>query len=172
MESAVARAHRLEGSGTPVFTVGHGARPIGDFTAVLRDVSVAVLIDIPRLPGSDRHPHFSRGSRAAALDRDGIAYRWQGDVLGGHRSRRPDSRHIALHNRAFAGYAGHMDSPEFRSGVDTLVERATAERQAMMSAETVWWHCHRMLVAGRLDSVWRDGRAPARSRPVGGSPTA
>jgi uncharacterized protein (DUF488 family) len=43
-----------------------------------------------------------------------------------------------------------MDSPEFRSGVDTLVERATAERQAMMCAETVWWHCHRMLVADAL----------------------
>ena len=133
-----------------MFTVGHGARPIGDFIAVLQAASIAVLIDIRRFPGSRRHPHFGREALAAALGHEAIAYRWQGEALGGRRSRRADSRHTALHNQAFAGYADHMDSPEFRSAVDALIEQAASERQAIMCAETVWWRCHRMLVADAL----------------------
>lgn len=141
---------RVRAGQRQVFTVGHGARPIGDFIGILRAASIDVLIDIRRFPGSRRHPHFGREPLAAALSVEAIAYRWQGDALGGRRSRRADSRHTALHNRAFAGYADHMDSPDFRSAVDALVERAATERQAIMCAETAWWHCHRMLVADAL----------------------
>jgi uncharacterized protein (DUF488 family) len=133
-----------------VFTVGHGAKPLADFVAVLRAATVAELVDIRRFPGSRRHPHFGREPLAAALRHEGIAYRWNGEVLGGRRSQRADSRHTALRNRAFAGYADHMDSPELRSAVDSLVERAATDRQAIMCAETTWWHCHRMLVADAL----------------------
>ena len=41
-----------------------------------------------------------------------------------------------------------MDTPEFRAAVDVVVARP--ERLAVMCAETVWWHCHRMLVADAL----------------------
>src|SRR5690606_22308901 len=65
-------------------------------------------------------------------------------------SRRPGSRHTALRHAAFAGYADHMDTPEFRTAVPELAERARDERLAVMCAETVWWHCHRMLIADAL----------------------
>jgi uncharacterized protein (DUF488 family) len=133
-----------------VYTIGHGARPIDDFLNVLRWVSVRVVVDIRRFPGSRRHPQFGREALSAALAAAGIGYDWQGDALGGRRSALARSRHSALHSRAFAGYADHMDSAEFRRAVTALIERAAAERPAIMCAETVWWNCHRMLVADAL----------------------
>ena len=133
-----------------VFTVGHGARPVEAFVAVLVDAPVTLLVDIRRYPGSRRHPQFGRTALATALDRAGIRYEWRGEALGGRRSRAGASRHTALRVPAFAAYADHMDTVEFRSAVTTLVARAARERLAVMCAETVWWQCHRMLVADAL----------------------
>jgi uncharacterized protein (DUF488 family) len=133
-----------------LFTVGHGARPVEAFVAVLRAADITTVVDIRRYPGSRKHPQFGRDALAAALHAQDIGYEWQGDALGGRRSRRADSRHIALHSAAFAGYADHMDTAEFRAAVDALVTRAAAERLAIMCAETYWGHCHRMLVGDAL----------------------
>jgi uncharacterized protein (DUF488 family) len=131
-------------------TVGHGARPIEAFIAVLADASVDVLIDIRRFPGSRRHPQFGRERLAAELARAGIGYEWHGESLGGRRSRQPNSRHTALRHAAFGGYADHMDGVAFRAAVEALAARAATQRLALMCAETLWWHCHRMLVADAL----------------------
>jgi hypothetical protein len=57
----------------------------------------------------------------------------------------------ALVDAAFGGYADHMDTPAFRCAVQALVGRAEAdERLAVMCAETLWWRCHRSLVADAL----------------------
>lgn len=130
--------------------MGHGARPIDTFLAILRQARVSTLIDVRRFPRSRRHPQFGRDALTDALAGAGIGYEWYGEALGGRRSRRPGSRHTALRHAAFAGYADHMDTPEFRSAVDDLLKRAPAERLAVMCAETLWWHCHRMLLADAL----------------------
>jgi uncharacterized protein (DUF488 family) len=131
-----------------VFTIGHGARPIEAFLAVLWEASITVLVDIRRFPGSRRHPQFGREALTATLDAEGIGYEWQGEALGGRRSRTGGSRHSALRNEAFAGYADHMDSSEFRAAVEAFVARS--DRLAIMCAETLWWQCHRTLVADAL----------------------
>lgn len=136
--------------GPLVCTVGHGARPIAALLAVLRQASVTVLIDIRRFPGSRRHPQFGREALAATVIGAGLGYEWQGDTLGGRRSHTPHSRHTALREPAFAGYADHMDGEPFRAAVEALVARAHVERPAVMCAETLWWRCHRMLVADAL----------------------
>lgn len=133
-----------------IFTVGHGARPIDAFIAVLRSAEVGALVDIRRYPGSRKHPQFGRDALALALGERGIGYEWQGDALGGRRSRQPGSRHSALHSASFAGYADHMDTAQFRAAVDALVARVPEERLAIMCAETYWRNCHRMLVADAL----------------------
>ncbi|MEV5414252.1 DUF488 domain-containing protein [Thermopolyspora sp. NPDC052614] len=133
-----------------VFTVGHGARPIEAFLAVLREARVSTLVDVRRFPGSRRHPQFGREALADALAGAGIGYEWAGEALGGRRSRRPDSRHTALRHGAFSGYADHMDTPGFRAAASELAERARVERLAVMCAETLWWRCHRMLIADAL----------------------
>lgn len=134
-----------------VWTVGHGARPAEALVAVVQEARIGVLVDVRRFPGSRRHPQFGRDALAARLTAAGVGYEWWGEALGGRRSRSPTTRHRALRQAAFAGYADHMDSDEFRSAVEALLSRATTgERLAVMCAETVWWHCHRMLIADAL----------------------
>jgi uncharacterized protein (DUF488 family) len=131
-------------------TVGHGARPIGAFVATLVEAHVDVLVDVRRFPGSRRHPQFGRDELAAAVREAGLQYTWQGESLGGRRRARPGTRHTALRNAAFAAYADHMDTPAFRTAIDDLIARAESELPAVMCAETLWWHCHRMLIADAL----------------------
>lgn len=136
---------------TPVYTVGHGARTAEAFLAVLRAARVGTLVDVRRFPGSRLHPQFGREALATALSAAGIRYEWQGEALGGRRSRRPDSRHNALYNASFGGYADHTDTSEYRDAVVALAERAAAgERLAVMCAETPWWRCHRSFIADTL----------------------
>lgn len=134
-----------------VFTIGHGARPADALVAVLTEAGVTVVVDVRRFPGSRRHPQFGQEALAGRLAAAGIGYEWQGGALGGRRSATAGSRHSALRHAAFAGYADHMDSDEFRAAVGALVARARAgERPAVMCAETLWWRCHRMLIADAL----------------------
>ena len=98
----------------------------------------------------DRSVDDASLARQWALAGAGIGYEWHGQALGGRRSRRPGSRHIALREAAFAGYADHMDTAEFRTAVRELADRAATERLAVMCAETLWWRCHRMLIADAL----------------------
>ncbi|HZN18926.1 MAG TPA: DUF488 domain-containing protein [Micromonosporaceae bacterium] len=133
-----------------VLTIGHGARATGAFLEVLREAGATVLVDVRRYPGSRHHPQFNRRALAAALAEAGIGYEWQGEELGGRRSRVPGSRHTALRDEALAGYADHMDTPVFRTAAEALAARVGTDRPAVMCAETLWWHCHRMLVADAL----------------------
>jgi uncharacterized protein (DUF488 family) len=149
-----------------VLTVGHGARPAEALLGALRQARVAVLVDVRRYPGSRRHPQFGREALAGALAAAGIRYEWHGEALGGRRPRSPGSRHTALRQVGFAGYADHMATVQFRAAVDSLVARTAGPaadqvgglpadlvgtgRMAIMCAETVWWHCHRMLIADAL----------------------
>jgi uncharacterized protein (DUF488 family) len=133
-----------------ICTVGHGARPIGTFLAILDEARVRRLIDVRRFPGSRRHPQFGRDALAAAVQSAGLTYAWRGETLGGRRTGRPGSRHTALRNASFAAYADYMDTPEFRTAVDDLVAAAATGLQTVMCAETLWWHCHRMLIADAL----------------------
>jgi uncharacterized protein (DUF488 family) len=42
-----------------IWSVGHGARPLGVLLEMLRAVDVESLADVRLAPGSRRHPHFN-----------------------------------------------------------------------------------------------------------------
>jgi uncharacterized protein (DUF488 family) len=126
-----------------LFTVGHGTRSVAELAAVVADAGLDRLVDVRRFPGSRRHPHLSRAGLERDLPSLGITYEWR-EALGGRRSRVAGSRHTAWRNDAFAGYADHMDSVEFRAALDDLLGRLPL---AVMCAETLWWRCHRRLIA-------------------------
>lgn len=134
-----------------LFTVGHGTRTTEVLIEVLSEARVDVLVDVRRYPRSRRHPHFTRESLEQSLPAKGIAYEWGGEALGGRRTPARDSPNIAWRVDAFRGYADHLGSELFRSALRELEERAEAgTRQAVMCAETVWWRCHRRLIADAL----------------------
>jgi uncharacterized protein (DUF488 family) len=136
-----------------VLTIGHSTRSLEDFVALCRDADIALVADVRRYPASRRHPHFAREPLAAALAAAGIDYHWM-EALGGRRSRRRDTPHTAWQVPAFAGYADHMDTSEFRAAMDQLLRLAAAVPDpgaaAVMCAEAHPSKCHRRLISDWL----------------------
>lgn len=137
-----------------LYTVGHGARSNQEFMNVVSSGAVELLIDVRRYPGSNRHPHFAKAALTDNLPSHGIRYEWWGQDLGGRRKADEASlaRHAAWRNDAFRAYAAHMDSPEFRQALQHLMDVSAQHRTAIMCAETLWWRCHRRLIADALVS--------------------
>jgi uncharacterized protein (DUF488 family) len=129
-----------------LWTVGHGAHPKDEFVALLAAADVAAVVDVRIGPGSRRHPHFGRDELARWLPDAGVAYRWE-RRLGGFRKAAPDSPDVALRNESFRGYAGHMRTADFAAALAEVLTAARGPRTAVMCSETVWWRCHRRLIA-------------------------
>ena len=132
-----------------VWTIGHSTRPIDKFVTALQSFSVGALVDVRTYPGSRRYPQFNKPNLAASLTGVAIEYRHSPE-LGGRRRAKPDSLNMAWRNEMFRGYADHMETDEFREGIDRLLELARERRTAIMCAEAVWWKCHRSLIADYL----------------------
>lgn len=133
-------------SGLNLFTIGHGAVELAVFTQYLRDAAIESFVDVRRFPGSRRHPQFSSASLAAALEASGIAYTHAVD-LGGRRRPLADSPNGGLHDEGFRGYADWMLGAPFAQAFSALLEEASSRRTAIACAETLWWRCHRRLIA-------------------------
>lgn len=138
--------------GNTIFTIGHGARSEAEFHEIVSGAEIGLLVDVRRHPGSRRHPHFARDALAESLPRVGIVYEWWGEALGGRRTMDDSAgnRHVSWRNRSFRAYAGYMETPDFRVALEALREQARATRVAVMCAETLWWRCHRRLIADAL----------------------
>lgn len=67
--------------------------------------------------------------------------------LGGFRKPQVDSHNIALRHPSFRAYADYMESTEFIHALDELLALAARSRTAIMCSESVWWRCHRRLIA-------------------------
>jgi hypothetical protein len=143
---------------------------------------------------------MAREAMASWLPEAGVAYAWL-PALGGRRTGSPDSPNAGLRQPQLRAYADHMGSPDFAGGIRELLDLAASaadrpsgpgpgpERAAgegaggvgvggglvvVMCAESLWWKCHRrlvadhlVLVAGRAVShLFHDGRvAPHRPTP-------
>jgi hypothetical protein len=137
-------------------TIGHGTRTTAGLAALLSSAGVATLIDVRRYPMGRRQPHLSRERLALDLPERGIAYEWWGEALGGRRSvNQSVAPGRGWRQPAFAAYSVYTSSPAFRDALAELELRARAgEALAVMCAETVWWRCHRRLIA---DALMPDG---------------
>ncbi|MBA0126345.1 DUF488 domain-containing protein [Haloechinothrix sp. YIM 98757] len=132
-----------------LLTFGHGTAGPSEITRLLREAGVERLVDVRRAPGSRRDPALARDEMSSWLPAAGIDYRWE-ERLGGWRKVAAGTPDTALRDRAFCGYAGHMRTAEFRAAIDALLSGAERERTAVMCAESVWWRCHRRMIADFL----------------------
>jgi uncharacterized protein (DUF488 family) len=135
-----------------VFTVGHGTLAAEALVSLLRDAGVAEIVDVRSYPGSRRNPQFAREAMEQWVPAAGLRYTWI-HRLGGRRPAAPASRHIALRDDAFRGYADHMETADFVAGVDGLLSLAAHREPAVMCSESVWGRCHRRLLADHLTLV-------------------
>ena len=136
-----------------VFTVGHGARTIDQLLAVLAGVGIGRVADVRRYPASRRHPHFGQEALSRSLAEAGVAYEWWGEDLGGRRAAVESSRHPEWRDPGFRAFADHMDTPQFGAASARLLETAATVPTAVMCAETLWWKCHRRLIADALSGA-------------------
>lgn len=133
-------------------TFGHGTAPAERITHLLRGAEVAGVTDVRTAPGSRRHPHVARAELERWLPDSGISYRWD-KRLGGFRRPSPDSPDVSWREEAFRGYAGHMRTPEFLAGAGELAAEARTRTVAAMCSESLWWRCHRRLLADYISVV-------------------
>jgi uncharacterized protein (DUF488 family) len=78
----------------------------------------------------------------------GIDYRWE-ERLGGRR-RLPSDEPVVdgwWTVAQFAAYAAHTRTPEFAAALDEVLAESGTRIVAMMCSESVWWRCHRRLIA-------------------------
>jgi uncharacterized protein (DUF488 family) len=132
--------------GRHLFTVGHGAQSREQLAALLLGARIENLVDVRTAPGSRRHPQFSRKEMEGWVPQAGTSYRWE-PGLGGFRRPMPGSPNIVLHHPSFRGYADYMMTEEFTVALRRVLDEAGHKVTAVMCAETLWWRCHRRLVA-------------------------
>jgi uncharacterized protein (DUF488 family) len=130
-------------------TVGHSTRPIEEFVALLRSWGVQTLADVRTVPRSRANPQYARDALAGSLRAAGIAY-VHVPGLGGLRHARKDSVNTAWRNESFRGFADYMQTPEFASALEELIDVDAHSRTVIMCAEAVPWRCHRSLIADAL----------------------
>lgn len=106
------------------------------------------MVDVRRYPGSRANPDVHTDALAGWLPDRGIGYRWE-ERLGGRRSlprgaASPDPWWTVA---AFRAYAAHTRTGEFRAALAAVLDESDALVTAVMCSESVWWRCHRRLIA-------------------------
>jgi uncharacterized protein (DUF488 family) len=150
-----------------LYSVGHGRLDRQSFPELLGSAGVRAVVDIRRFPGSRRNPDVDRAAMEQWLPDAGIGYRVD-ERLGGRRRLPPGAPREDPWWQVdqFAAYAAHTRTAEFASALDDLLEQAERTPTAMMCSESVWWRCHRRLVAdvvvlqrrGDVEHLMHDGR--------------
>jgi uncharacterized protein (DUF488 family) len=149
-------------------TYGHGTETAERTAAILRSAGISSLIDIRTAPGSRRNPQFARAAMEEWLPEAGIAYRWE-KRLGGFRRPGPGNPDTAWREDMFRGYAEHMRSAGFGEAIDAVLAEAQTRPLTVMCSESLWWRCHRRLVAdfaaaargAEVRHLMHDGRTEA-----------
>jgi uncharacterized protein (DUF488 family) len=130
----------------PLITFGHGTASAERIAELLRSADTRMLIDVRIAPGSRHNPQVARTELERWLPSHGIGYRWE-KRLGGFRRPAPDSPDVAWQQPAFRGYAGHMRQPDFLAAIGEVLAEASARQLVVMCSESLWWRCHRRLIA-------------------------
>ncbi|MET0527023.1 MAG: DUF488 domain-containing protein [Microvirga sp.] len=161
----------------PFYTIGHSTRTIPEFVELLQEAGVRVVVDVRTVPRSRTNPQFNRDALPESLAGFQIGYEHIAE-LGGLRGRqRPGapSPNPYWQNASFRNYADYALTAKFRGGLAGLCAVGREGVTAIMCAETVWWRCHRRIIA---DYLLASGRAvfhilgPGKVEPASMTPAA
>lgn len=114
---------------------------------MLLAAGVRTLVDVRRFPGSRRNPQFAQAALRRSLEQAGVGYRHAVE-LGGRLSGEPgEERFACFRTAAFRSYAARMGTPGWQ---EALAGALALPVPCLMCAETLWWRCHRRLIAELL----------------------
>jgi uncharacterized protein (DUF488 family) len=136
----------------PFFTIGHATRSLDELAGLLRANDVKCLVDVRTVPRSRTNPQFNKDVMPTSLEPYAIGYRHIAP-LGGLRGRKvdvPPGVNGYWENQSFHNYADYAMTPDFRAGLEELLQLGESQRCAIMCAETVWWRCHRRIITDYL----------------------
>lgn len=134
------------------YTVGHSARTLEEFFALLQVGTIDLIIDVRAMPRSRTNPQFNHDMLPGALGAVSIGYT-HSSALAGLRKRSAavsDEVNGFWKNRSFHNYADYALSASFQDGLDSLIRLGGQHTCAIMCAEAVWWRCHRRIIADHL----------------------
>jgi uncharacterized protein (DUF488 family) len=130
-----------------VWTIGHGTRPVEELVSMIREAGVRTLVDVRRFPGSRHTPQFNKPVLTSVLDEGGITYRHAVE-LGGRLAGEPgEDVFSCLRVAAFRSYAARMGTERWQNA---LAAALAEPAPCFMCSETLWWRCHRRLIAELL----------------------
>jgi uncharacterized protein (DUF488 family) len=122
----------------PLYTVGHGNRPISVLLDLLEGYSIQYLADVRSRPSSRYNPQFNREALAASLEARGITYVYLGDLLGGHPAD------PSCYTDGKIDYARVATKNFYRQGITRLHTAYDKDLAlAIMCAESKPSECHR-----------------------------
>ena len=136
----------------PFFTIGHSTRPLDAFVSLLTNVEARLLVDVRTIPRSRSNPQYNADALSVSLAAVGIGYEHIA-ALGGLRKSQPDvppAANAFWQNQSFHNYADYAMGEGFRSGLCRLRTLGHREPCAIMCAESLWWRCHRRIIADYL----------------------
>lgn len=136
----------------PFHTIGHSTRSIEEFVRLVRGPGVTLVIDVRTVPRSHTNPQYNIDVLPKSLDAFQIEYEHMA-ALGGLRGRNPNvapSINGLWQNKSFHNYADYAMGPLFGHAIANLIERGRTKCSVIMCAETVWWRCHRRIIADYL----------------------
>jgi uncharacterized protein (DUF488 family) len=131
-----------------IHTIGYENAVIEDLISTLKAAGVTRVIDVREAPYSKR-PEFSTDTLAATLANYGVAYthiRELGNPPAGREALRVG--HPAVFREIIAA---HLDSERGQNGLARALALAAAEPVCLLCMEKAPRHCHRSLVAARLN---------------------
>lgn len=134
------------------YTIGHSNRSIEEFSELLEEHNIAHVVDVRKLPGSKRYPHFNADTLGDYLADQDVEFSRSAGLTG----RRKVSKDVPFEvnawwqNRSFHNYADHALSQEFHEALSDLEKLGTEMSTAIMCSEAVWWRCHRRIIADYL----------------------
>src|SRR5574337_320699 len=136
----------------PFYTIGHSTRTLDEFAALLQGVGATLVADVRTVPRSRTNPQYNGDALPQSLARFGVEYQHIA-ALGGLRGR---SRDVApevnafWQSESFHNYADYAMCDAFCSGFAVLRQLGHEQRCAIMCAESLWWRCHRRIIADYL----------------------
>jgi uncharacterized protein (DUF488 family) len=111
-----------------------------------------MVVDVRAIPRSRTNPQFNAETLPIMLAEQGIEYVHLAK-LGGRRGRQPSinpSPNTFWHNQSFRNYADYALSGDFQAGLQHLKRLGELRRCVIMCAESLWWRCHRRIIADYL----------------------
>jgi uncharacterized protein (DUF488 family) len=119
-----------------IFTIGHSTLQIDQFIKTLQAYQIELLVDVRTIPKSRHNPQFNQNELKIELEQHAIDYLHL-EELGGLRHTTKASTNTAWKNSSFRGFADYMQTKEFETGIEQLIQMAGEKQVVIMCAEAV-----------------------------------